>query len=91
MILYILFEAKVEKGNKLYRRRRNLLRIVTLLRASDILPRLLKGQEFVIGGYRPGMEPFESILVGYYEGNRLMFAGKVGKGFAPVHGPWSGN
>ena len=43
-------------------------------------------QEFVIGGYTPPREgvkgrPFGAILVGYYKGERLMFAGKVGSGF----------
>jgi bifunctional non-homologous end joining protein LigD len=43
--------------------------------------RLRRGQEFVVGGFRPGMKPFESALVGYYEGPKLMFAGKVRPGF----------
>lgn len=41
-------------------------------------------QEFVIGGYTDpeGSRPyFGSVLVGYYAGNRLVFAGKVGTGF----------
>ena len=41
-------------------------------------------QEFVIGGYTPpegSRKNFGAILVGYYEDNRLMFAGKVGTGF----------
>ena len=41
-------------------------------------------QEFVIGGYTPpagSRKHFGAILVGYYTGNRLMFAGKVGTGF----------
>ncbi len=42
--------------------------------------RLRRGQEFVIGGFRPGMHPFESLLVGYYDGKQLMFAGKVRSG-----------
>ncbi len=46
--------------------------------------RLRRSQEFVVGGYRPGMQPFESILVGYYEGKKLMFAGKVRPGFTPA-------
>jgi bifunctional non-homologous end joining protein LigD len=46
--------------------------------------RLRRGQEFVVGGYRPGMHPFESVLVGYYEGKKLMFAGKVRPGFTPA-------
>lgn len=45
--------------------------------------RLASEQEFVIGGFRPGMSPFESILVGYYEGDRLIFASKVRPGFNP--------
>ncbi|MEO6994545.1 MAG: non-homologous end-joining DNA ligase [Lacunisphaera sp.] len=45
--------------------------------------RLRKGQEFVIGGFRPGMTPFESVLVGYYEKGKLIFAGKVRPGFTP--------
>src|SRR6266853_1269823 len=41
-------------------------------------------QEFVIGGYTPpagSRKHFSAILVGYYTGNRLMFADKVGTGF----------
>jgi hypothetical protein len=29
-----------------------------------------KGQELVIGGYRPG-NPLDSVIVGYYEGDKL--------------------
>src|SRR5256714_2171455 len=41
-------------------------------------------QEFVIGGYTPpggSRKYFGAILVGYYDGGRLKFAGKVGSGF----------
>ena len=41
-------------------------------------------QEFVIGGYTDpeGSRPyFGSVLVGYYEGPKLIFVGKVGTGF----------
>jgi len=41
-------------------------------------------QEFVIGGYTPpagSRKHFGAILVGYYEGGKLKFAGKVGSGF----------
>jgi bifunctional non-homologous end joining protein LigD len=40
-----------------------------------------KGQEFVIGGYKPDCRSFQSILAGYYEGTKLLFAGKVRQGF----------
>jgi bifunctional non-homologous end joining protein LigD len=41
-------------------------------------------QEFVIGGYTPpagSRKHFGAILVGYYDGGELKFAGKVGTGF----------
>jgi bifunctional non-homologous end joining protein LigD len=41
-------------------------------------------QEFVIGGYTPpqgSRKYFGAILVGYYENEKLVFAGKVGTGF----------
>ncbi len=40
-------------------------------------------QEFVIGGYTPpqgSRKHFGALLVGYYEGKKLLFAGKVGTG-----------
>jgi DNA ligase D-like protein (predicted ligase) len=40
-------------------------------------------QEFVIGGYRPGGHGIDALLVGYYEGKSLRFAGKVRAGFVP--------
>jgi DNA ligase D-like protein (predicted ligase) len=41
-----------------------------------------RGQEFVIGGYTPG-NPFDALIVGYYEGDRLLYAAKVRNGFVP--------
>jgi bifunctional non-homologous end joining protein LigD len=41
-------------------------------------------QEFVIGGYRPdGSKGVDALLVGYYEGRDLRFAGKVRAGLVP--------
>jgi len=40
-------------------------------------------QEFVVGGYKPAGEAFDSVLVGYYEGRRFFYAGKVRAGFTP--------
>jgi ATP-dependent DNA ligase len=39
-----------------------------------------RGQEFVIGGYTPG-NPFDVLIVGYYEGEKLLYAAKVRNGF----------
>jgi bifunctional non-homologous end joining protein LigD len=42
-------------------------------------------QEFVIGGYtepKRSRKYFGALLVGFYEGKRLRFAGRVGTGFS---------
>ena len=43
-----------------------------------------RGQELVIGGYIPASTTFDSILVGYYEGRDLMYAGQIRNGFTPA-------
>lgn len=44
--------------------------------------KLNKGQEFVIGGYTAG-NPLDALIVGYYDGNRLIYVAKVRNGFVP--------
>jgi ATP-dependent DNA ligase len=46
--------------------------------------RVNQGQELVIAGYVPASKNFESILVGYYEGNNLLYAARVRNGFVPA-------
>jgi bifunctional non-homologous end joining protein LigD len=41
-------------------------------------------QEFVIGGYIPGAHGFESLLVGLYENDKLIFVAIVKSGFVPL-------
>ena len=43
-----------------------------------------KGQELVIGGYKPGANGFDYLLVGYYEGKDLIFIAKIRNGFTPA-------
>ena len=45
--------------------------------------KLDRQQEFVVGGYRPGPHGVDALLVGYYDGRELRFAGKVRAGFTP--------
>jgi bifunctional non-homologous end joining protein LigD len=45
--------------------------------------KLDKQQEFVVGGYRPGTHGVDALVVGYYEGKQLRYAGKVRAGFTP--------
>jgi DNA ligase D-like protein (predicted ligase) len=47
--------------------------------------KLTQEQEFVIGGYtlpEGSRKYFGALLVGYYQANRLLFAGRVGTGFS---------
>jgi bifunctional non-homologous end joining protein LigD len=54
-------------------------------RRSDawVKVRFAQHQELVIGGFKPNAASFDSLLVGYYEGRKLMCAGKVRSGFTP--------
>ena len=54
-------------------------------RRSDawVKVRFAKRQEFVIGGYKPNATNFDSLLVGYFDGAKLVCAGKVRSGFTP--------
>lgn len=46
--------------------------------------KLEQQQELVIGGYRPdGASGLDALLMGFYAGKRLQFAGKVRAGFTP--------
>jgi DNA ligase D-like protein (predicted ligase) len=46
--------------------------------------RVNKAQELVIGGYIPAGQTFDAILVGFFEGEDLFYAGKVRNGFVPA-------
>jgi bifunctional non-homologous end joining protein LigD len=54
-------------------------------RRSDawVKVRFAKHQELVVGGYKPNATNFDSLLVGYYDGRKLVCAGKVRSGFTP--------
>jgi bifunctional non-homologous end joining protein LigD len=51
--------------------------------ASWIKVKFNRRQEFVIGGFKPGAVDLESLVVGYYEGKKLLFAGRVRAGLTP--------
>ena len=46
--------------------------------------RVNRGQEFVIGGYTMGGNPFDALIFGYYEGDRLIYAARTRNGFTPA-------
>ena len=51
---------------------------------SWIKYRVNLGQEFVIGGYFPGPHGFDSLVVGHYEGDELMYVARTRNGFVPA-------
>jgi bifunctional non-homologous end joining protein LigD len=42
-------------------------------------------QEFVVGGFKPEGRNFQSLVVGYFQGDRLCFAGRVRAGLTQAH------
>jgi DNA ligase D-like protein (predicted ligase) len=46
--------------------------------------RVNKGQEFVIGGYTPSDKNFDALVIGYYDGSRLIYAARTRNGFTPA-------
>jgi bifunctional non-homologous end joining protein LigD len=46
--------------------------------------RVNRGQELVIGGYTLGSKTFDALVIGYYEGNDLIYVGRTRNGFTPA-------
>ena len=46
--------------------------------------RINQAQEFVIGGYTPSANNFDALVIGYYEGDKLMYATRTRNGFTPA-------
>jgi bifunctional non-homologous end joining protein LigD len=42
-----------------------------------------RSQEFVIGGYTLGIDPFDALVVGCYDGGKLRYVSRVKAGFNP--------
>jgi DNA ligase D-like protein (predicted ligase) len=45
--------------------------------------RVNQGQELVIGGYTPSPKHFDALIIGYYEGGKLLYAARTRNGFTP--------
>jgi bifunctional non-homologous end joining protein LigD len=46
--------------------------------------RVNSGQEFVVGGYTPGPNGIDAIIVGYYRGDDLVYVARTRNGFVPA-------
>jgi ATP-dependent DNA ligase len=45
--------------------------------------RVNQGQEFVIAGYTPSPRNFDAVIIGYYDGDRLIYVARTRNGFTP--------
>ena len=43
-----------------------------------------QGQNFVTAGYTPGPRNFDAVILGYYDGDRLIHAARTRNGFTPA-------
>jgi bifunctional non-homologous end joining protein LigD len=46
--------------------------------------RVNRGQELVIGGYTLGTKTFDALVIGYYDGDDLIYASRTRNGFTPA-------
>jgi ATP-dependent DNA ligase len=46
--------------------------------------RVNRGQEFVIGGYTRGTKTFDALVLGFYEGKKLIYVARTRNGFTPA-------
>jgi bifunctional non-homologous end joining protein LigD len=46
--------------------------------------RVNRGQEFVIGGYTRGTTAFDAMVLGYYDGDTLLYVARTRNGFTPA-------
>ena len=46
--------------------------------------RVNRARPFVIGGYTRGARPFDAVIVGYFDGDRLIYVARTRNGFTPA-------
>jgi DNA ligase D-like protein (predicted ligase) len=46
--------------------------------------RVNRGQDLVIAGYTPGLRNFDALILGFYDGARLIYAARTRNGFTPA-------
>ena len=80
-----LLEAAREQGLEgIVAKRTNSLYEAGKRSGAWVKVRVNKGQELVVGGYKPGSNGFEYLLIGFYEGRKLQFIAKLKNGFTPA-------
>jgi bifunctional non-homologous end joining protein LigD len=83
--LPVLVQSVKEQGFEgLVAKRRNSVYEPGLRTRAWMKMRVNRGQEFVIGGYTRGTKTFDALILGYYEGEKLIYVARTRNGFTPV-------
>ena len=80
----LLESVKVHGFEGLVAKRSNSLYEPGLRSGAWMKMRVNRGQELVIGGYTRGTKTFDALILGYYEGDRLIYVARTRNGFTPL-------
>src|SRR5262249_5084399 len=80
----LIHSVKAQGLEGLVAKRRDSLYEPGLRSGAWLKMRVNQGQELVIGGYTIGTRTFDALIVGYYEGRRLLYAARTRNGFTPA-------
>jgi bifunctional non-homologous end joining protein LigD len=80
----LIHSVKTQGLEGLVAKRRNSTYEPGLRSGAWMKMRVNRGQEFVIGGYTIGTKTFDALVIGYYDGGRLVYAARTRNGFTPA-------
>ena len=80
----LIHSVKTQGLEGLIAKRRNSSYEPGLRSGAWLKMRVNRGQEFVIGGYTVGTKTFDALVIGYYEGDRLIYVARTRNGFTPA-------
>lgn len=80
----LIHAVKTQRFEGLVAKRRNSRYESGLRTGAWMKMRVNRGQELVIGGYTIGTKAFDALIIGYYDGDRLMYASRTRNGFTPA-------
>jgi DNA ligase D-like protein (predicted ligase) len=79
----LVHSVKAQGLEGLVAKRRDSLYEAGLRSGAWMKMRINRGQEFVIGGYTFGTSTFDALVIGYFDGTRLIYVARTRNGFTP--------
>jgi ATP-dependent DNA ligase len=80
----LVHSVKAQRLEGLIAKRRDSKYEAGLRSGAWLKMRVNAGQEFVIGGYTPSLKNFDALVIGYYDGPKLIYAARTRNGFTPA-------